>query len=78
MLSPQRLKELKNIVTEDYSGGVRLTELVVDLMAPGRDWSYEEVFDLESSIKGSPGCGLKVLNYSWETLNREKTFIYTP
>jgi hypothetical protein len=67
-------------IVEDASGGIKFTELVCQFVSlHGRDpdfESYDFVTRLEIIIRSS--SELKILDYTFHALNRQKMFVYTP
>ena len=71
-----RLSELEKIITTNYSGGTKLTELIPDMLHLG--FTQDDILSIERLLLRYPEAGLKILSYTWKSLNREKLFIYTP
>lgn len=89
----EELQRIKFIIENKFSGGVKLTELVVAVV-DGRPLSDDQnfrdkVLELEDAIIDQPECGISVLNYLCDggdsgviipnhPPGREKTFLYIP
>jgi len=59
-------------ILDYHSGGIKFTELIVDLAAR----HPVDIDDVEAVIRESKD--IKILNYTWLSVKRAKMFIYTP
>ena len=71
-----KFKNLNDLITNKYSGGVKLMELIPDMIELG--FTKENILEMERLLQRYPEAGLKILHYTWLPMNREKLFIYTP
>lgn len=68
-------------IVNDNSGGIKFTELIVNLIEAisKTDSGYEDddidIDSIELIIRES--SDLKILDYTWHELNRSKMFVYT-
>lgn len=76
-ITQELIDNVRDIVTNEYSGGVKGTELVVRLWEKDVHIDANGFLDLIDFILKNESCGLKVLKYTWDSY-REKNFIYTP
>jgi hypothetical protein len=51
---------------------------LIPIMMIDLDFSREDILNIENLICRYPEVGLKTLQYSWISMEREKVFIYTP
>lgn len=75
-----RISKMEKVILQiidDNSGGLKLTQLISDLIGHYR--GKIELADIENELKNLEGKGkIKRLIYTWQSMNREKEFIYTP
>jgi len=78
-----RLRAMILFVVESHSGGIKFTELIAELVALAqkeealKNSIHEDFPVLVENMIGEIE-ELKVLKYTWKTLNRSKMFVYTP
>lgn len=67
-------------IVNDHSGGVKFLELITDMTTKYRE-NFQPICDnfadrVEEIIRASDK--VKILDYTYQALNRAKMFIYTP
>jgi hypothetical protein len=68
-------RDIENIVHE-HSGGIKLTALVTELIKQ----KHHRVCGIEEEIMQAihTNENLMILDYTWRSNNRVKSFVYTP
>jgi hypothetical protein len=74
-----RIAQIKTAImriVEDFSGGLKFTDLVfqIALMVSENVVPAVKPDELEKIVRDCPE--LKVLTYTWKSMNREKMFVY--
>lgn len=65
-------KFIRNIIDEN-SGGLKYMDLLSQVVRSSHREQADKLEEIISKMEG-----IKVLNYTWHRLSREKMFIYTP
>lgn len=79
-MAKRNFRELVLRVLDENSGGMKMVELVAVLVAAahsdgnGEDYS-DELANIEESLRAIPE--LKLVEYTWKSMNRAKTFVCT-
>ena len=73
----KKIEDAVKEVVNSMSGGVKFTELGVEVISRGLlDKSEVDCDEFEKVIREMKD--VKVLDYTWKEINRSKMFIYTP
>ena len=79
-ISDKELMKYVVKIVNDNSGGIKFTQLVTELVSTlfenNKNCNIVSAEYIENLIKKSKN--LKILTYTFHSLNREKLFIYTP
>ena len=65
---------IRNIVNE-HSGGVKFTELIVEIVSK-KYLDIKNPDEIEKVIREMED--VKILDYTWKSMDRAKMFVYTP
>jgi len=65
---------IRNIVNE-HSGGVKFTELIVEIVSK-KYLDIKNPDEIEKVIREMED--VKILDYTWKSIDRAKMFVYTP
>jgi hypothetical protein len=72
-----RIKDGVRRILDEHSGGIKFTELIVEIASCRYlDISEMDADEIEKVIREMED--VKVLDYVWKSMNRAKMFVYTP
>lgn len=73
-----RIKDGVRRILDEHSGGIKFTELIVDLITYRHLESNEvDPDEIEEVIRWGME-DVNILDYVWKSMNRAKMFVYTP